>query len=118
MTHDPITEQRLAALEAALAAQRYRGRIWIAVAVLVAGIGGFFAHQQTQHLWSEIAARPPVAVLDLERHALRAIDADPNISPNEAMLSAQEIAVKLAEQGYMVFRKNSVIAVPEVYEVP
>jgi len=118
MTHDTITEQRLAALENALAAQRYRGRMWIAAAVLVAGVGGFLVHQQTQHLWSEIAVRPPVAVLDIDRHALRAIDAAPVIGANAAMISAQETAVKLAGQGYVVFHKNSVIAAPEAYEVP
>jgi len=118
MTHDAITEQRLAALEAALSAQRYRGRIWIAAAVLVAGVGGFLVHQQTRHLWSEIAARPPVAVLDMGRHAMQAMEAEPGISANAAMTTAQDTAVKLAGQGYVVFNKTSVVAVPEVYEVP
>jgi len=117
MSHDTI-EQRLAALEATLAAQRFRGRVWIAAAVLVAGMGGFLAHQQTQHLWSEIAARPPVAILDMDQHALRAIEVEPGLSANAAMSAAQDTAVKLAERGYVVFHKASVIAVPEVYEVP
>jgi len=118
MSHDTITEQRLAALENALAVQRYRARMWIATAVLVAGVGGFLVHQQTQHLWSEIAARPPVAVLDMGRHVMQAMEAEPGISANAAMTTAQNTAVKLAEQGYVVFNNTSVIAVPEAYEVP
>jgi len=118
MSHDPITEQRLAALEDALAAQRYRARMWIAAAVLVAGLGGFLVHQQLQHLWSEIAARPPVAVLDMGRHVMRAMEAEPGISANAAMTTAQETAVTLAERGYVVFRKDSMVATPEAYEVP
>jgi len=118
MSHDNNIEQRIAALEAALAAQRYRARLWIAAAVLVAGVGGFFVHQQAQHLWEEIAARPPVAVLDVDQHALRAVEADPGLGANAAMSAAQDTAVKLAERGYVVFRKDSIIAVPEVYEVP
>jgi len=103
MANDTIIEQRLAALEDALAAQRERARMWIAAAVLLAGVGGFLVHQQTQHLWSEIAARPPVAILDMDRHALRAIDADPDHSAHAAMTAAQETAVTLAGQGYVVF---------------
>jgi len=41
MSHDNSIEQRLAALETALTAQRDRARMWIAAAVLVAGVGGF-----------------------------------------------------------------------------
>jgi len=115
---DNTIEKRLAALETALAAQRYRGRVWMAAAVLVAGMGGFLAHQQTQHVWSEIAARPPVAILDMDQHALRAIETEPGLSANAAMSAAQDTAVKLAGQGYVVFHKASVVAVPEVYEVP
>jgi len=52
------------------------------------------------------------------RHAMQAMEAEPGISANAAMSAAQDTAVRLAEQGYVVFNKTSVVAVPEVYEVP
>jgi len=115
---DNITEQRIIALEEAVSLQRRRTHAWAAGCILTIGCTGALLYLQAQQFGDAMAARPPVAVLDVDRHTLRAIEAVPDLSPNEAMISAQDAATTLARKGYVVFHKSSVIATPEGYEVP
>jgi len=118
MPHDTITEQRIIALEEAVSLQRRRTHAWAAGCILTIACTGAFLYLLAQQFLDAMTARPPIAVLDVNRHVMQTMDADPNISPNEAMISAQETAVKLAGKGYVVLHKTSIVAVPEDYEVP
>jgi len=106
-----LPEQRITALE------NHWLRCSLAGSALMLGCAGALFYQQVQ-LADEIAARPPIAVLDVNQHLLQVLAAHPGMETQDATATVWDIGTRLAEQGYVVLRKDSLVAIPDAYEVP
>lgn len=103
--------------------QRRVGRLITALIVmsliLVAGViaSVWYVTKVAQSVQGDIDARPPIAILDVNGIVMSELSKDRRMSADEAAVSAYKVGETLAEKGYVVIHKSSIVAYPAEYEV-
>lgn len=87
---------------------------WPLVCALAAGA---YVHFRVSDLHGEVEARPPLAIIDVNREVLKRIEANPAKGADSATREVYAVGAKLAESGYIVINSNSIVAFPEEYGV-
>lgn len=87
------------------------------VALLVPAAMGAWGWNRIRALEEELATRPPIAVLDVNALVMKALEANPRQSPEEAASGAYKVGEVLANKGYVVIHKGSIVAYPVEFEV-
>lgn len=92
----------------------------LVVAVLliasIAALGGY-VHRTESLVRGEIEARPPIAILDVNGIVMDELSKDRRMSADQAATSAYKVGELLAEKGYVVIHKSSIVAYPAEFEV-
>lgn len=88
--------------------------LWPLACALAAG---GYVHAQLSELQGEVVARPPLAVIDVNREVMKRIDANPTVGADAATQDVYTMGAKLAKSGYIVINANSIVAFPEEYGV-
>lgn len=78
---------------------------------------GAYVHFKVEDLHGEVEARPPLAIIDVNREVLKRIEANPAKGADSATREVYAVGAKLAESGYIVINSNSIVAFPEEYGV-
>ena len=77
----------------------------------------WYVRSLVTELKTEVEARPPLAILDVNEQVMKHLERNPSDSADAATREVYGIGAKLAESGYIVLHKSDLVAYPEEYEV-
>ena len=89
--------------------------VWVALVVAVGS--GVYAHLRVRALEAELAARPPIAVIDMSRIASEAAPGATLEDLNGRVTRARSAVERLAGAGYVVLERSQVEGYPVSLEV-
>lgn len=89
----------------------------VAWPLLCVGAATWYVHGIVADLKGEVAARPPLAVIDVNAQVMKHLELNPTDSSDVAAREVYAVGAKLAESGYVVLHKADLVAYPEEYEV-
>ena len=99
--------------------RRLATALLVVAVLLIAGIAavGVYVHKIEGNVRGEIEARPPIAILDVNGIVMDELSKDRRMSAEQAATSAYKVGELLAEKGYVVIHKSSIVAYPAEFEV-
>lgn len=90
----------------------------MAVILTVSVVGSVvYVTNLLQAMQGDIDARPPLAIIDVNSIVMDELSKNRRMSADEAAVSAYKVGEVLAEKGYVVIHKSSIVAYPAEYEV-
>jgi hypothetical protein len=93
--------------------------VGVMAVILTASVVGsvVYVTNLLQAMQGDIDARPPLAIIDVNSIVMDELSKNRRMSADEAAVSAYKVGEVLAEKGYVVIHKSSIVAYPAEYEV-
>ena len=93
--------------------------VYVVGVLLVGGMAAlaYIGWQQASELSAELAARPPIAIVDVNAIVMEQLSSQPGLTAEQGAVSAYKMGEVLASKGYIVIHKGSIVAYPAEYEV-